>query len=415
VKLLCGLSPARVAILAFVLALVVRLPLAFSLGDRFFWSDEKMYHAIATRVAQGDLLGDSSYTLAAPGQSFTLGAVYALFGARVLTARLFLALVSSLSVLLLYRLVRRLSPGAAVLSTFALALYPLVAYTGVTLYPQTMALFWLLAAVNLLSDHVEKPSCGRLVGAGVVLGCGALTVPTVLTVCPVLGIWLWWARRPSWRGVGEVAVLAAVVALALVPWVLRNFQVERRFIPVATVGPQIFFFANNPNADPDSKDLRLLERVYTPEIKVEIARTGDPDAVYMRHAREFIRNQPGRFLLFYAKRLGHFFDFVPRTFSSNEHTGARARWLVGLTSGPALLLALAGALGLARGSRLATLWVLLPLGWALTSALFGVSIRYRVPVEPFILAIAAWTVWRYVFRRKDGPDAETLSAPCACA
>ena len=408
-------TPQLAAGLAFALALAVRLVWAFHLGNHLVWDDEHMYHRFGTFVAEWRLLDYQGWSWVPPGQPFTLGAVYAVAGAHVLTARIFLALVSSASVLLLYRLVRRLSAGVALLSAFALALYPLVTYTAETLYPQTMALFWLLCAVNVLTDHVERPSWKRLVGAGVLLGCGALTVPTILTMCPLLGIWLWWARRAGWRGVGEVALLAVFVALSLVPWTIRNYRFERRFIPIATIGQQVFFFANNPNADPDCKDLRLLERVYTPEIEAEIARTGKADEVYLRHAREFIRKQPGRFLLFYFKRLGHFFDFVPRTFSSNQYTGPVARLLVGLTSGPVLLLALVGALGLLRRSRNTALWVLLPLGWALVSALFGVSIRYRVPVEPYILATAAWAVWRYGLHRKDGLDAEALSAPRAGA
>jgi 4-amino-4-deoxy-L-arabinose transferase-like glycosyltransferase len=414
-KPLRGLTPQRAAALAFALALAVRLALAFSFGDRLIWPDEHLYDQYGTLVAHGNLLGPPGdlrgYTLAPPGQYFTVGAVYALAGSRVLKVRIFQALVSALSVLLLYRLLRRLSVGVALVATFVLALYPLVIYTAETLYPQTMGLFWLLGAVNLLVDHVEAPSWKRLLGAGLLLGCGALTVPTILTICPVLGIWLWWARRPSWRGVAEVALLAVCVAATLVPWQIRNYKVEHRFVPIAMVGPQIFFFANNPQADPDSKDIRLVEKVYTPEVLAEIARTGKPEAVYARHAWDFIQHDTGRFLLFYVKRLGHFFDFEPHTFTSNEHTGRGARLLVGLTSAPALLLALAGALGLLRRSRLGALLVVLPLSWGLTSALFGVSIRYRVPVEPYILAVAAWALWHYGLRREERPHAQIPSAP----
>jgi hypothetical protein len=410
-----ALTPGRLAALAVLVALALRVGLALYLDDRTFWSDEFWYHKLGDRVAHGADLAAKSFTFNPPGQPFTLGGLYFVFGPRVLTARLFQAVLGACAVWLLYRLVRRFSVGAALLAAYGLAVYPLVVYTNATLYPQTEATLWLLGALNLLADHVERPAWKRLVAAGVCLACGALTIPTVLTVCPLIGVWLWWARRPSWRGVGEVTALAATVALALVPWQIRNYRVEGHFIPIATVGPTAFFFANNPHANPDSKDMALLDSVYTPAIKAEIARTGQADLVYSQHAWNFITHDTGRFLFLYAKRLGHFFDFTPHTFTRNVHTSRASAWIVGLTSAPVLLLALFGAWGFARRSRIAALWVLLPIVWGLASALFGVTIRYRVTVEPYIMATAAWALWHYGLRRQDQAHAQVSPAPRAGA
>ena len=371
------------------------------MGRQLHWADEQTYFRHAVWTAQGQWLGPHGFTLVPPGQPYSLALLFLLTGPSVLAARLLQVLASAASVWLAYRLARRVSPGAAALAAWLLALYPLVAYTSGTLYPQSLAMLLLLGCLNLLADHADRPSGPRLAAAGVMLGLAALTVPTVLSVSPVLAAWLWWIRRARWRGALEVAALAACCALTLAPWTLRNYVVEHRFVPIAGVGAQAFFFANNPNADPDSKDLGIVDRIYTPEVEAEIARTGNPDAVYTRHALEFMRRQPGQFLGFYLRRLGHVFDFYPTTFTRTSHSGLAGRLVVGLTSGPALLLALLGAWPLLRRSRHGALWVALPLAWAAASALFGVSIRYRIPVEPCILAVAAWTLWRYVFRMED--------------
>lgn len=402
----------RAAAWATLAGLLVRVASAALFGSRLHWSDERAYFAHATRVAENQWLGPHGFTLIPPGQYYTLGLLFHATGPSLLAARLFQACLSAASVWLLYRLMRRFSPGAGALAAWMLALYPLAVYTAGTLYPQSLALFLLLGCLNLLSDHVQRPSLARAAAGGLCMGLTALTVPTVLTISPVVAAWLWWARRFRARALAEVAVVALVAAAAIAPWVARNYAVEKRFIPIATVGSQIFFFANNPNANPDCKELSILERVYTPEIHAEIARTGDENGVYFRHAMEFIRTQPGRALYFYVKRLGHFFDFYPTTFTRHGHNSLPARILVGMSSGPVLLLALLGAWPLLRrGGRLPALWVLVPLSWGLANAMFGVSIRYRVPVEPCILAVAAWTLWRFAFRMEESRHEEPAPGP----
>lgn len=383
--------PRRVALIAALAALALRVGVALALGPRLFWSDEDMYLSYARRVSLDQWLGPRAFTFVPPGQHYTLGILFHLIPVSALDARLILAVASAASVWLTYRLAQRVSPWAGAVAACLMTLYPLVAYTAATLYPQTLAQFYLLCGANLLADHLERPSPGRVAGAGLFVGLTALTVPTILTICPALGAWMWWVRGRSFRAVAEVLLLAAVVTTTLAPWIYRNYRVEHRFIPIATVGSQIFFFANNPKADPDSKDIALVDSVYTPEIKAEIARSGNPDEVYSRHASDFIREQPGRFLLFYARRLRHFYDFTPHTFSTNSHTGRFSALVVGLTSGPVLLLALLGAVPWLRRGGIAAFVVLLPLLWSLASAVFGVTIRYRVPIEPCILVVASWS------------------------
>ncbi len=383
--------PRRVALIAVLAALALRVAVAVAMGERLFWSDEDMYLSYARRVAMNQWIGPRAFTFVPPGQHYTLGILFHVIPASALAARLILACASAASVWLTWRLARRVSPWAGALAACLMAVYPLVAYTAATLYPQTLAQFYLLCGANLLMDHLVRPAPGRVVGSGLFVGLSALTVPTILTICPVLGIWMWWARGRTWRALGEVLLLAAVITATLTPWIYRNYRVEHRFIPIATVGSQIFFFANNPKADPDSKDIALVDSVYTPELKAEVARAGNPDVVYSRHAAEFIREHPGRFLLNYAKRLRHFYDFTPHVFTRNEHTGRLSALVVGLTSGPVLLLALLGAIPLMRRGAVGAFLVLLPLCWSVASAVFGVTIRYRVPIEPFILAVASWS------------------------
>jgi 4-amino-4-deoxy-L-arabinose transferase-like glycosyltransferase len=399
VRRLTDPKTARLAVLAAVgVGLLARVGMAVFMGLRLHWPDERAYLAHAFRIARGEWLGPHGLTFIPPGQYYTMGLYFHLTGPSLLAGRIFQVAVSTVSIWLLFRLVRRVSMGTAVLAAWGLALYPLVVYASGTLYPQTLDIFYLLCLFNLLADHVERPSAVKLPLAGVAMGLAALTVPTVLLVSPVLAAWLWWARRFRWTALLEVAALALVCALTITPWIVRNFIVEGKFIPIATVGAHDFFFANNPNANPDRKNMEILEKVNTPEIKAEILRTGDEDGVYTRHALEFIKAHPGRFALLYLRRLRHFYDFAPLIYTRTSHNGPLPRALVAVTSAPVLLLALFGAWSLLRRSRVAALWVLFPLAWSLAYAIFGVTIRYRLPVEPLIITAAAWTVWRFVLR-----------------
>jgi hypothetical protein len=195
----------------------------------------------------------------------------------------------------------------------------------------------------------------------------------------------------------DVILLTAVTVLMLVPVTMRNFVLEDRFILVATHGAGGLYWANNPQADPLSRDVERWGELYVHQVSEEMAAKGwteaQKDSALVARARAFMREHPGRFLRNYFIRAAVMWSPVPRPWTQNEHTGRRQFLVAGLTAGPVLVLALLGVVvGRRRWWELAPFWIL-PVVLTLVFALFNTTVRYRLTFEPLLILLAAsWVV-----------------------
>ncbi|MFH1742802.1 MAG: glycosyltransferase family 39 protein [bacterium] len=222
---------------------------------------------------------------------------------------------------------------------------------------------------------------------GLVLGLTSLTRPTINPCIPFLFLavlaFRWDERRRTLKG---LVISGLVLAAVLIPWIARNYTVFGRILPGSSQVGRMLYLANNPgnqtgyvviprDADPPGQDLYENELEYND-------RLGDL-------AKEFIRENPGRFLWLCGMRVCRFWWPVPvyEKFSS-------PLLLIGsfFTFMPLFAAALWGVVLLRREWR-----ILLPiLGVILATYLlhlvFGVSMRYRFPIEPLLIIPASYSL-----------------------
>lgn len=327
-----------------LLAWLHRLAFLVSNRDRawpftiFYEGDAETFYRYARAILAGELY-DSGLPFHPPGFAYALAGLHTLLGAGDAAAavphfavKVTLAALSSLLVGGLYLLVtpylgRTAALVAALLATYHFGLYVLaVAPVSEGLY-LTLLVFTLLLWSRGLAHPLAVPGAAprrqRLAGLvlGVLLGLLCLTraeaalLALLLLAVGVLGAW----RQREGRGVGRPVVVALVpwvlvalgLVLTLLPWTLRNARTlaaaEDRlagrlaeplpdFVPLTLYGPLNLALANHPDADGTfSRDLLSSQRqsgvldLADPE-HLELLLHGD------RHARAFIRDQPGAYL-----------------------------------------------------------------------------------------------------------------------
>lgn len=320
-----------------------------------------------------------------PLTAFVLALVVKGTGTGLLGAKVFLAATSALTACLVANLARRLSPTRTTwwLGGTVAALYPFFVFYSALILSET--LFLLLVTGFFL--RVTRSQGDRLAGGGVLAGLAHLTRPTLLPFLPVCWAYQALVLRQGWR---RVALSAVVFTILVSPWVARNFVVHGEFLPGTTESGHVLWEGNNPwNKDggierPDWEYLDHMPRGMNPP---------ERDRWQRDRALAYIAAEPGRFLAQSVKKFMRFWHLWP---NAPEYGGGLYKWASILSFGPVLLFALLSLWVLRDRWRITLiLWGFVSYYTLLHMILFG-SIRYRLPLEPLLVAMAAACVGRMI-------------------
>ena len=296
------------------------------------------------------------------------------------------------------------------------ALYPLLvvldgSLRSESLYAPLLA-FALLAAYRVR----DRPSAGRAVVLGVLLGAAALTRSEALLLAALI-IGLLVLRLPRPRRLRVAVVAAAAAALVVAPWVVRNWAEFGR--PLLSNNSGSLTYGSNCHAAYYSRaigtwacypHLRTAPGRDEADVSDELRRTG------LRYARE----HAGRLPAVAGVRVLRSFDlWSPRSATRFEariadrdlgvyRAGVIAYFLM-------LPLAVAGAIALRRRGE--------PLGFLLAPVVLVVAVsvlgygtpRFRVPAEIPLVVLSAVALAAVAARRATprSPEAEPEPEPVA--
>jgi len=329
-RALLSLSAWRWILAVFALAAVGRavvlLTIPYVPSDDFY-----MYHQSGIGVAKHGTMAvpaDSRrnyYCFYPPGQVYTLGALYRVFGGEALleipasrvpetpeqlaawhrAARVgmgFNVLLGSLTVVGIYGLGRRLAGEFAGRAASVLAAVVPSCLLGTFLLGAEVAqTFWVVLALYAYARWAEAvrgegvspamriPRVWPLVLAGACLGMACLHRPTFLPWAGLLAIHAVLISTDKRRALLSAAGMLLAMAAVIAPWTIRNYRVTGAFIPVSSNGGGNLYSANNP----------LAEGAYTGEAWEELFDEADTDEALhrlgMEKATRWIRENPRAF------------------------------------------------------------------------------------------------------------------------
>jgi len=247
----------------------------------------------------------------------------------------------------------------------------------------TEVLFTLEAVLLVASAVSWCRRSGRAAAAGVAL-CGMaaiLTRPSAAGWIVLLwGLLLVFKRfqLPAWR---LVAASALTLAAALIPWALRNRAMIGAPAWLSTNGGVTLYDALGPQAT-GASDQSFLETMPGLESMTEPQR----DRYLYRKALETVRRDPLRVVRLAWVKFGRTWNPLP---NAPGYRGAPTAWVLAAYTVGLLALAAAG-LGIWRREPVALGMILLPIVYfTLLHSVFIGSVRYRVPLMPFVAMLAA--------------------------
>jgi len=350
--------------------------LVFSLikGPDLAFPDERQYAEIARniiRINMFSLDGETPTAYRPPGYPIFLLLPFSVYDS-VHTARIANFLLLAGALILLHGIVSKFySRGAGWSAVFLIFCYPVLMYTAGTLYPQTLALFLIVAISWLLM--LGRESLALAITVGLANGYLALVAPLYLFTLPLCVLLAPLLCGWSWRN-GIVVVLVALLLLG--SWSVRNY---------VALGVPVFISTNIAGNLAESE-------VSTPETAVEVpdshtlsnADVRKPRFGVLRIVASIVR-QPGD----YFSKVGNYFHFRNKLVTSTEQTAFRD--IVMFVSYYSIVALVILRLGIRKKIELCKFdtWVLaMYFSAALFHALAFTRIRYRLPLDFLLLGVA---------------------------
>lgn len=381
-----GLSALRSPWTWIVIGSLLRLLHVLSLGNRYYFGDTVEYEAAALRLLHG--MGFEQASPRAPlypmfmALSFWIGGESNFYVTRLL--KLFLAI--GLMVVMTRLALRLGGRTAATLTAFGMAVAPTIVFVSGLLYPTTLYML-LLASFTLVAWRLGESARARDgIGLGLFFALGWLTDQVFLAPAGAIGLWLLWRLREQGAALARALAIAAIVAAAVaMPYMLALQQMgtERVFMRKAQT------VLHSARTDPVLSRERWVR--FAPDAPFEAL---SPQRFIWREG-QLLAHQPISYLHDWAWEFLHFFRPVPdRVQAENRFTQPIVLYAGGLYFLALLTLSILG-LGYGAGPRRGR-WLLASavLATAAFYSFFFTQTRYRIPIEPHLIVLAALGVQR---------------------
>jgi len=271
------------------------------------------------------------------------------------------------------------SKRAAVLAAAVAAVYPYFIFYSIVGLTETLFMVLLLSAYLCWYRNAY-------IAASVFSVLGILTRPVLDPLAPLLLLYFAIAIRGlSIKAAAKyLAIYVGIYCVLMAPWWLHNYKAYQTFVRLNLGSGVALLSGNSPSNQSGGID-NNLNATMAPfaEIADPVAR----DKAMQRAALNYIKEDPGRFLIQAAKRFQRFWSPWPLT---EEYSRPLYKLISFCSFIPVLLLALVFVVlyGRTYFRRIAPLLLFIVYLNSL-HLVFPASLRYRLPVEPFLIVLAA--------------------------
>ncbi len=410
-------------------AFLVRLVYVSILDNKWYFYDTVHYDKAARSIVAGEGFGkgytfseveefQSEYGLP-PAYPVFLAALYYSFGQNFFIVRVIQSILGALICLLIFLIGRDIfNKKTAFLATLASAVYPMFIFASGLLYVETLFTFFTLLTVWFLLRFFNDRKIWQLGLVGLFLGLATLSRPILFALYPFLGLWLFMTfdKRLGLK-ICSIAIMYLVTALTLMPWTVRNYMVFGRITPVSAA---FGWYLSNVEkrvetglANPDEivsntsqnhgASIDAKQTIVSEEVKDEESSGGLLNKVY-----RIVMDDPKQFFSHYFGEFIHFWALYPdRVETENKLTTWAAKSLGILTFGPILLFFIFGAYYSFSNWQKSSLLFFTILSFAMGSSFFLTRVRYRIPIEPYMIIFAAYGFLRLLEKLRGTENQET--------
>ena len=395
-----------------LVALVLRLVYFSHIRDLFFIDhlglDAKYYDHLARQIAGGDIFGHEVFFFG-PLYPYSLAILYTIFGVSLTVARLSQFLLGAVGCALIYQLGKQcFSRRVGYLAAGLGALHaPLIMYQGTILYDQLGAILVILILMAFIRAQDSARWQDSMV-AGALLGLMALGRANVLLFLPfVFLLYLPTVKKTShanWAQAGRrwFFVLLGCV-LVIVPVTMRNLIVGGELVLITANGGLNFYIGNGPEASggyvmPSGVDIRYDfagRQLAEADLGHKLSYY-DLSRYWFAKAKSHVQAHPFESLKLLFHKMALFWCSFELPQIEHYDFMRQYSWVLRLPHLAFGFLAPLGIVGLIvtiRGNRKVYLLFLFLLAYFLSVVVFFVAGRYRLPIHPVLMVLAAAAIF----------------------
>ncbi|MBN1823313.1 MAG: glycosyltransferase family 39 protein [Endomicrobiales bacterium] len=411
----------RLLLAVFALGLILRL--GFSWHNRnstLIFPDAGGYDTLAWNLTQGrgyvEMDGKPS-TARVPGYPVFLSGIYAVFGHSVFAARLVQALLSALTILLLFYAAKSVfGTGIGLCASFLMALNPYFVFYSAHLLSETFFTMLVVLSIAVFIEALRTGKTALYAAAGIASGFASLTREVFVVFVPfaVLLVLMLESGRVSRRILMSFVVFMSFAAV-LAPWVWRNYKIsDSMLLRSAQATPNksgiwVLLWQGN-NEYIGSSDILTEENYVNLEVSKELERVppGERDAFSRKKAIGLIFGSPLATVKRHLIKLWRLWGFWPREHPRINNISGMPTWAVRITSflsdGVVIMLGIAGIVLSVGAAPRQYAFLAFIMSQTILFVVFYPMVRYRLPMMPFMMIYASYAVFllaeRYCAKRR---------------
>ncbi len=388
--------------------------------------DEGYHIELTDEILSGKLIPDAPF-YRAPLYPYSLALLRLVTSDNLFAVRVIQSSLGSLLPVMIFLLGLRLFQRKVALTAGVIAvLYPtFIYYDASLLITSTMTLLSILVVWQTFRAE-RKLTLWRLVILGGLIGLAALARPNILFFLPALAIWFWVYVRGRFHNKTSNALLsyALVVISALIviaPVTIHNWVITGDLIPISWQGGYNFYLGNNHQATGWSATAPGIKASwqggYLDAINIAQDEVGrklsekEIDNYWWSRGFDEVRTNPGATLSLMAKKVAFLFNGFEIPNNQNLYIVERfsplaqalfARTPLFVPFGIIAPFAIIGFLFTLRRAREYMPLILFVVSYSASIILFFVCARYRQPLIPFAILLAAFGFFEMLslFKRK---------------
>jgi len=281
------------------------------------------------------------------------------------------------------------------------AVFPYAIYWPVRVVWEASLSAFLLSLALLLTIRIANnpPRTRTWLGFGLIWGIIALTNTALIAMLPFFLLWMLYRSQQRVRDFAGMCLSVLIVVAVISPWLARNYSVFGKFVFIRDNLPLELYVANNQNSD--GLWTRTEHPGNNPEAMHHFQELGELRFMQEKQQqfREFVREQPGRFLKFTLKRALYFWIGTPQNATIGGHNLLPARHLSFFL---ASALAFAGLWLSLRNRKCGTiLFACLLIVYPLPYYLVNPFPRYKHPIEPEMILLIVYAICKITAARRN--------------
>ena len=399
----------KLFLILFFIALIPRIfcliQMQNSILSNMLHLDALDYDEWAKEIASGDWIGKEVF-YAMPFYAYFLGVIYFLFGHSLLAIRVIQILLGALNCVLTFYIARRLFKdiNIALLSFVVALFFKLAVFYELFLVACTISTTLFLLILYKLLSISERPTIPKFISLALLISLATLTRANFLILIPLIIIWFLISSKNITKNkkILTVALFVITIFITISPVAMRNYRLEKDFVPLTAHGGINFYLGNGPYADgryPQApflaRESKYLIRQSVVVAEKELGKDLKPSEAslyWFNKSTDFIKKHPQLYINLLFQKIKLFIsgfempDIFSYSFSYSFIPTLKILFIDYILLIP---LGIAGIMLTMSKNKSISIFCIIFLGYAVGIIMFLVNERYKIPLYPFFVLFSS--------------------------